>query len=276
MQEPSSVESTPIAISSERMTMAAPHGERIRFMGCAIDSMTREQTLQLVLEWCRQKEAPPRTLITLNAALLMMMKSNPELAQACNAGDVIVADGMPVVWSTRLLGTPLVDRVAGVDLMQKLLETGGEQGISVYFLGAKQEVIDTLLGICKERHPGLKIAGARNGYFGEDEYDDVIAEIAASKPDILFIGMPTPFKELWGEKHRDVLGAKVIFGVGGSFDVIGGYVQRAPQWMQNIGMEWFWRLMMEPRKMWKRYLVTNSQFLLTLARELAAKRLLRR
>jgi len=270
------VESTPIAISSEALPVTAPGSKRIHFMGCDIDSMTREDTLQQVLAWCQEEGAPPRTLITLNAALLMMMKSNPELAQACNAGDIIVADGMPIVWSTRLLGTPLVDRVAGVDLMQKLLEEGSQQGISVYFLGAKQEVIDTLLAICKERYPGLKIAGARNGYFGESDYDAVIAEIAASKPDILFIGMPTPFKELWGEKHREALGAKVIFGVGGSFDVIGGYVQRAPLWMQNIGMEWFWRLLMEPRKMWKRYLVTNSQFLLTLAGELISKRLLRR
>lgn len=270
------MESTPIAISSEELVVNSPGSNRVHFMGCAMDSMTREQTLHQVIDWCQEAEAPPRTLITLNAALLMMMKSNLELAHACNAGDIIVADGMPIVWSTRLLGTPLVDRVAGVDLMQKLLEEGSKQHLRVYFLGAKQEVIDTLLDICEARYPGLTIAGARNGYFGEDEYDAVIGDIAASKPDILFIGMPTPFKELWGEKYRDALGAKVIFGVGGSFDVIAGYVQRAPVWMQNIGMEWFWRLMMEPRKMWKRYLVTNSQFLFTLARELVSKRLLRR
>ena len=270
------MESTPIAISSETPAVTRPGSNRIQFMGCAIDSMTREETLAQVLEWCREDAPSPRTLITLNAALLMMMKSNPELARACNAGDIIVADGMPIVWSTKLLGTPLADRVAGVDLMQKLLETGGEQGISVYFLGARQEVIDTLLDLCRERWPGLKIAGARNGYFGEDEHAEVIADIAASKPDILFIGMPTPFKELWGEKHRNELGAKVIFGVGGSFDVIAGYVQRAPLWMQNIGMEWFWRLMMEPRKMWKRYLVTNTQFLVTLAGEFVRRRLLGR
>jgi len=270
------VESTPIAISSDAPAMTTPGSHRIRFMGCDIDSMTRQETLEQVLAWCREEGGRARTLITLNAALLMMMKSNPELARACNAGDIIVADGMPIVWSTRLLGTPLVDRVAGVDLMQRLLEVGGEQGISVYFLGARQEVIDTLLEICARRYPGLRIAGSRNGYFSEDDHAEVIAEIAASRPDILFIGMPTPFKELWGERHRDALGAKVIFGVGGSFDVIGGYVQRAPLWMQNIGMEWFWRLMMEPRKMWKRYLVTNTQFLATLAGELVRRRLLRR
>ncbi len=269
------MESTPVAISSDA-SMTVPGSNRIEFMGCAIDSMTRQETLDQVLAWCREDGGKARTLITLNAALLMMMKSNPELARACNAGDIIVADGMPIVWSTKLLGTPLADRVAGVDLMQKLLEVGGEQGISVYFLGAKQEVIDTLLEICRQRYPGLKIAGSRNGYFSEGEHGEVIAGIAAAKPDILFIGMPTPFKEIWGERHREELGAKVIFGVGGSFDVIGGYVQRAPLWMQNIGMEWFWRLMMEPRKMWKRYLVTNTQFLATLAGELVKRRLLRR
>lgn len=251
-------------------------GNRVQFMGCAIDSFTREETLKKTLEWCHQPDAKPHTLITLNAALLMMMKTNQELHQACNAGDIIVADGMPIVWSTRLLGTPLVDRVAGVDLMASLLEAGAREDVSVYFLGAKQEVIDTLLEICKTRYPDLKIAGSRNGYFGEAEYPEVIADIAASNADILFIGMPTPFKELWGEKHRDALGVKVIFGVGGSFDVIAGYVKRAPVWMQNIGMEWFWRLMMEPRKMWKRYLVTNSQFLLSLGKEFARKRVFNR
>ncbi|HFD87347.1 MAG TPA: glycosyltransferase, partial [Gammaproteobacteria bacterium] len=90
---------------------------RIQFMGCEIDSLTREETLKRTLEWCHEADAKPRTLITLNAALLMMMKTNQELRQACNGGDIIVADGMPIVWSTRLLGTPLVDRVAGVDLM---------------------------------------------------------------------------------------------------------------------------------------------------------------
>lgn len=264
-----------VILSETPHTKAAPGERRIEFMECAIDSMTREATLEQVLAWCAEPSSKSRTLITLNAALLMMMKSNAALAHACNAGDIIVADGMPIVWSTRLLGTPLVDRVAGVDLMQKLLERGSEERISVYFLGAKQEVIDTLLDLCRKRYPGLKIAGARNGYFSEDEHNEVVHEIASTKPDILFIGMPTPFKEIWGEKYRDQLGAKVIFGVGGSFDVIGGYVKRAPVWMQNIGMEWFWRLMMEPRKMWKRYLVTNTQFLATLGKEFVRKRLFR-
>ncbi len=268
----------PVISSKSPITMngTSSSSNRIHFMGCEIDSFTREQTLEQTLQWCREGEVRPRTLITLNAALLMMMKTNSELSAACNAGDIIVADGMPIVWSTRLLGTPLVDRVAGVDLMSSLLEAGSSEGISVYFLGAKQEVIDTLLKICESRYPGLKIAGSRNGYFKEADYPEVIREIAASKADILFIGMPTPFKELWGEKYRNELGAKVIFGVGGSFDVIAGYVKRAPVWMQNSGLEWLWRLLMEPRKMWKRYLVTNSQFLLTLGKELVRKRLFNR
>ena len=157
------MESTPIAISSDATAVTGPGANRIQFMGCAIDSMTRQETLEHVLQWCRQDEISPKTLITLNAALLMMMKSDPALARACNAGDIIVADGMPIVWSTKLLGTPLADRVAGVDLMQKLLEEGGKQGISVYFLGARQAVIDTLLDLCRERYPGLRIAGSRNG-----------------------------------------------------------------------------------------------------------------
>ena len=108
---------------------------------------------------------------------------------------------------------------------------------------------------------GLVIVGTRNGYFGEEEHGQIIQDIRESDADVLFIGMPSPFKEAWCHRHKEDLGVPVQVGVGGSFDVIAGYIKRAPRWMQKIGMEWAWRLMMEPRRLWKRYLTSNSMFI---------------
>jgi N-acetylglucosaminyldiphosphoundecaprenol N-acetyl-beta-D-mannosaminyltransferase len=223
------------------------------------------------LMWCSARRAP-HTIITVNAAILCMMRKDPELRRACLAGDLIVADGVPIVWTSRMLNAPLPERVAGVDLMARLLEAASERGLSAYFLGAKVEVVRDLIRLCRERYPGLVVAGYRDGYFSPGENKAVIKEIRARKPHFLFVGMPTPFKETWCEQHREHLGVPVIMGVGGSFDVIVGHVQRAPRWLQRIGMEWSWRLAMEPRKMWKRYLVTNTQFVLMAMHAIASRR----
>lgn len=247
---------------------------RIEFMGCPIDSMTMEGTVDKVLGWCAEGTPQSRTLITLNAGILMNMRTDAEFKRACTSGDLIVADGVPIVWSTKLLKMPLADRVAGVDLMEELLISGNECGLKIYLLGAQQEVIDTLSRKINKEYPNLEIAGSRNGFFGEKDDPEVIQDIRESGANILFIGMPSPFKEVWGEKYREQLGVNVIFGVGGSFDVLAGYVTRAPKWMQRSGLEWAWRLGMEPRKMWRRYLVTNSQFIYRLGRAFVRIRVL--
>jgi N-acetylglucosaminyldiphosphoundecaprenol N-acetyl-beta-D-mannosaminyltransferase len=145
--------------------------------------------------------------------------------------------------------------------MAHLLEAAAARGLKVFFLGAKEEVVQKLVRWCESRYPGLIVAGYRNGYFKESDYPEVINQVRRSGADMLFVGMPTPFKEVWCKQNREALGVPVIMGVGGSFDVLAGFIRRAPLWMQNAGLEWFWRLLMEPRKMWKRYLVTNSIFI---------------
>jgi N-acetylglucosaminyldiphosphoundecaprenol N-acetyl-beta-D-mannosaminyltransferase len=159
-----------------------------------------------------------------------------------------------------------------VDLMGRLLEAGSERGLSAYFLGAKEEVVSKLAALCAERYPGLTVAGHRDGYFGREQHESIADEIRRLAPHMLFVGMPTPFLEIWCERYRERLDVPVIMGVGGSFDVHAGHVRRAPRWMQGVGMEWSWRLMMEPRKMWKRYLTTNSQFAWLAAREILSRR----
>lgn len=246
---------------------------RIELLGCPFDRLTMESALGQCLEWCQ----PPRvshTVVTMNAALLCAMRRDSKLRQACLRGDLIVADGVPVVWTSRLAGVPLPARVAGVDLMAGLLATGSAQHLRAYFLGARAEVIGTLVRRCRQEHPGLIVAGFRHGYFGADEHARVVAEIRDCVPDLLFVGMPSPFKETWCEEHREALNVPVIMGVGGSFDVLAGYVRRAPRLLQSLALEWSWRLAMEPRRMWRRYLVTNSQYLWLAAGEILRRRVL--
>jgi N-acetylglucosaminyldiphosphoundecaprenol N-acetyl-beta-D-mannosaminyltransferase len=229
-------------------------------------------TVARCLEWCEGPRVS-HTVMTVNAALLIMMRKDPALREACVRGDLIVADGMPVVWTSKLAGTPLAERVAGADLMPNLLRAASDRGLRVYFLGAKRAVVDALLAICQRDYPGLVVAGARDGYFGPADHEAIVEEIRTAAPHMLFVGMPSPFKEVWCERHRDRLEVPVILGVGGTFDVLTGTVKRAPRFLQSIGMEWSWRLMMEPRKMWKRYLTTNTEFIWTAGREALARRL---
>lgn len=240
--------------------------ERVEVFDCPIDSTTMARAVERCVSWCGEdRSAPARSIITVNAAILVGMRTNAGLRRACLAGDMILPDGVPVVWASRLLRRPLRSRVAGVDLMENLLEESSRGGLRVFFLGAKEEVVLKLVEVCGKKYPGMTVAGYRNGYFKEAESGAVIEQIRSSRADLLFVGMPTPFKEVWCEEHREGFGVRVIMGVGGSFDVLAGFISRAPRWMQSAGLEWFWRFMMEPRKMWKRYLLTNTAFLKMLA-----------
>src|SRR5438874_767343 len=246
--------------------------ETAELLGLSFDAVTIETAVARCLEFCR---GPPssHTVITANASHLCMMRHDPELALACRAADLTVADGMSVVWALRASGQPAPERVAGVDLMARLVAAAGEHRLRVYFLGARREVVTALVETIRVQNPGIETAGFRDGYFGPDDHLGIVEEIRASRADILFVGMPSPFKETWCERHRQCLEVPVIMGVGGSFDVLAGFVKRAPRWAQALGLEWLWRLLMEPRKLWKRYLTTNVEFVWLAGREIVARRL---
>jgi N-acetylglucosaminyldiphosphoundecaprenol N-acetyl-beta-D-mannosaminyltransferase len=245
---------------------------RSELLGSPFDRATMSAALERCLSWCRGPRQS-HTVVTLNASHICMMRRDPELERASHAGDLILADGMSVVFTLRAAGMPLPERVAGVDLMARLLELAGRERLRVFFLGARREVVAKLAEDSARRHPGLLVAGLRDGYFSAADHDAIVEEIRASAPHMLFIGMPSPFKEVFAERHRARLQVPVIMGVGGSFDVLAGFVKRAPRWVQRIGMEWSWRLLMEPRKLWKRYLTTNSEYVWLAAREVLARRL---
>ncbi len=244
---------------------------RAELLGVPFDAVTMQEVTNQCLFWCTAPRRP-HTVITVNAATLCMMRHDPTLREACLAGDLIVPDGMSVVWTSWMTARHFPERVAGVDLMARLLEVGSDRRLTVYFLGARPEVVSKLAQLCADRYPGLIVAGYRDGYFSADDEIAIVEEIRERAPDLLFVGMPSPFKEIWNEHHRKHLNVPVMIGVGGSFDVLTGRVRRAPKWVQSVGMEWSWRLMMEPRKMWKRYLATNGEFIWIAAREIFSRR----
>jgi N-acetylglucosaminyldiphosphoundecaprenol N-acetyl-beta-D-mannosaminyltransferase len=245
--------------------------ERRELLGLAFDPTTMRAAVEQCLDWCRGARAP-HTVITANASILCLMRRDAELAAACRAGDLILADGMSVVWTSKLAGLGFPERVAGVEMMERLLERASEERLRVFFLGAKREVLDALVARCARDYPGLAVAGQRDGYFEPADHDRIVGEIRASGAHLLFVGMPSPFKETWCERHRASLDVPVIMGVGGAFDVMAGHVRRAPRALQVLGLEWSWRLAMEPRKMWKRYLLTNSEYLWRAAGEIVRRR----
>ena len=245
--------------------------DRRELLGCPFDPVTMRAAVDACVQWCLGPRAPC-TVITANAAVLCMMRRDAELRNACLRGDLILADGMSVVWTSRLAGIPLPERVPGVEMTARLLDAASENGLRVYFLGGRAEVVAELARRCAREHPGLTVAGFRDGYFAPADHAAIVDDIRRAAPHMLFVGMPSPFKETWCERHRAALDVPVIMVVGGTFDVLAGYVRRAPGWMQSLGLEWLWRLLMEPRKMWRRYLVTNSEYMWLAAAEILRQR----
>jgi N-acetylglucosaminyldiphosphoundecaprenol N-acetyl-beta-D-mannosaminyltransferase len=241
--------------------------ERITLFRCPLDVVDFEQAASWCLSAAASKERPSQ-LITVNAQSLLMMHDDPAMDEAVRRAAMVVADGASMALASRILRLPWKGRVTGVDLMQRLLRDGASRNLKVYFLGATDQVLERLLAITRERYPGLVVAGYHNGYFNRENDGEVIGKIRASGADILFVGMPTPFKELWLHRNLSRFGVGLAIGVGGTFDVLAGLVPRAPVWMQRAGLEWSWRLMMEPRKLWKRNVVYNSRFVAMLLREL--------
>jgi N-acetylglucosaminyldiphosphoundecaprenol N-acetyl-beta-D-mannosaminyltransferase len=195
-----------------------------------------------------------------NAAKLVNMTRQPALREAVLTCDVVFADGMAVVWASRLLGQALPERVTGIDLMDAILARGDERGWRVYCLGAEPEVLAAALAAFGKRHPGVQFVGSHHGYFSADEERAVVAAIAAARPDVLLVGMTSPRKEQFIARWNDHLQVPVCHGVGGSFDIAGGKVRRAPLLWQRSGLEWLYRVVQEPRRLWRRYLITNVLF----------------
>lgn len=232
--------------------------QRIRFLNGQFDPLTLPQTVDAVF---RLLSAGQRGwLCTVNVAILMLMRADVRLQNFVDRAALVVADGQPLVWCAHWLGQPLPERVTGVDLLNALCERAARDGRRVYLLGATEEIIVKLAQRLRKRWANLHVEYA-DGYFSKDQAPMRADHIRASGADILFVGMGVPRQEHFLEEQWDRLGVGMAIGVGGSFDVLAGLRARAPIWVQKIGMEWLFRLIQEPRRLFMRYLVTNSQFI---------------
>ncbi len=226
-------------------------------------------TMAQVLARCHTALVTRQPLLigVVNAAKIVNLRQDSVLRDSLLECGVIVADGQSVVWASRLLGRPLPERVAGIDLFEALLAVADHDARSVYLLGAKPEVLQRLRSNLAVRFPSMRIAGAHDGYFADHEGAAVADDIRRSGADMLFLGITSPKKETFlGDYGRD-LRVPVLHGVGGSFDILAGVTKRAPVRWQRMGLEWAYRLLQEPRRMWRRYLRTNTAFLGLVVRE---------
>jgi N-acetylglucosaminyldiphosphoundecaprenol N-acetyl-beta-D-mannosaminyltransferase len=237
--------------------------------GVPIHALSMEQVLGEVDRAIGERR--PLLIGVVNAAKLVNMHRSQALGDSVRSADLILADGMAVVWACRLLRRRLPERVAGIDLMERMLEQARLRGHRVFCLGATQEILEQAVGRMRERHPGVQIVGQHNGYFAREEEARVAEEIRRARPDILFVAMTSPKKEEFLARWSRHMEVPVCHGVGGAFDVVAGKVRRAPRIWQRVGLEWLYRVVQEPRRMWKRYLVTNTLFCGMLVREMVSR-----
>ena len=206
--------------------------------------------------------------VVINAGKVVNMQKDKNLFESVVSCDLINADGQSIVWAARFLGKYLPERVAGADLMQSLVELAYTKQYKCFFLGATEEVIKKVVKIYTEKYGKSIIAGYRNGYFSKEEEPVIAEQISASGAKILFVAITSPRKENFMYEYRHVLSnINFTMGVGGTFDVISGYTKRAPVWMQKMGLEWFFRFIQEPRRMWRRYLIGNTNFIWLVVKE---------
>ena len=239
---------------------------KVKLFNIEIDALSMRQTLDIVEDAVANDKHIHHTVV--NAGKIVLMQEDKELEKSVNEADLINADGQAVVWASKMLGSPLPERVSGIDLMEKLVKRSFEKGYRCYFLGAEEDVVSNLITLYKKKYSNNVIAGYRNGYFKKSDEKSIAKVISQSNANILFVAITSPKKEIFLNTYKKELkNINFIMGVGGSFDVIAGKVNRAPKWMQDIGFEWLYRVIQEPRRMFMRYLVGNTRFVFLVLKE---------
>lgn len=239
--------------------------KRITMMNTVIDVLDMKETVELVDEYI--KTNTPLHLMGVNADKINELNSNPLMKEIVNKCGIINADGASVVLASKLLKKKLPERVAGVDLMLELVKLCCEKNYSIYLLGAKQSVVEQTRDVLMDKYSNLNIKGIHNGYFKEEQWDNISKELKKLKPDIVFVGITSPTKEYLIEYLQNDGNKSVFMGVGGSFDVISGNIPRAPKWMQKCNLEWLFRVIQEPKRLFKRYFVGNLKFIKLVIKE---------
>lgn len=225
---------------------------RVNLLGAPIDNLNMQENVQKVADFVQSGK--PHQIITLNPEYLYQAQSKPELMQLVYQADLVTPDGAGIVWACKIAGTPAPERVTGIDLMLNLLPEAEKNSWGIYLLGSTPGIAEEAAANLKKQYPALNIVGTQHGYFKTAEEQEIIAQIAAAKPHLLFVALGMPRQEQFIANYKNQMQVPVSIGVGGSLDVIAGRVQRVSPWLQKLQLEWLGRLMKEPHR-WRRQLV---------------------
>lgn len=238
------------------------------------DNVNMAEAIERIHELIDSKT--PAIVVTPNVDHVVRAQKDRAYADLVRSADLVLADGQPIIWVSRLLGTRLKERVAGSDLFPRLCGFAAQRGYRVFFFGGDPGAAEAARDVLQQRFPTLRVVGTYCPPYGFEndivENRKAIETIGAARPDILFVGLGSPKQERWIRAHMHEYGPTVNIGVGISFSFVAGHVRRAPRWMQRAGLEWFHRLCMEPRRLWKRYLLAGWSFLPVAARTMYAAR----
>lgn len=234
--------------------------KRYPILNTYVNAMSMDETVEAVEEMIERRV--PVQHVVINALKINLMRKDENLRKIVNECPLINADGFSILMAARLLNVPVRERVTGCDLFIRLVEESSVKGYKIYLFGAREEVVQKVKEIFEKKYPFLQIVGYRNGYFSEEEEPQLVKDMASSGADIMFVAFSSPKKEYWIRKYLKDLNIPFVMGVGGSFDVIAGSTKRAPLWMQKCGMEWFYRFIQEPRRLWHRYIIGNISFMI--------------
>lgn len=231
----------------------AETGERIRILGVPVDAVGLEEAVERIVAWCERPGPRMRVVLTPNPEMIMAAQADAHLRTWLERADLLTPDGVGVLWAARRLGYLLPERVAGIDLLERLLAEAASRGLRLFLLGGAPQVAELAQRAIERRHPGLRVAGTYHGYFAPDEESYVLDHVRALRPHLLVTGMGMGRDPRWLVAHREETGAAVGLGVGGALDVLAGLKPRAPAWMIRARLEWLYRLAREPSR-WRRQL----------------------
>jgi N-acetylglucosaminyldiphosphoundecaprenol N-acetyl-beta-D-mannosaminyltransferase len=244
---------------SERPALPNP----TNLLGIGIHGVRHQQALDQIETWI--KERKPRHICLANAYSVSLCWDYPGYRATLDSADLVLADGMSIVWGGRWLGIHIPERIAGPDLTRMLCERAQEMGYGMFFLGSTAENLQLLISVLKRRYPKLRIVGSYSpsmcDRFSAEENRTIVRKIHEASPDILLVGISAPKQEIWIAEHLQDLNVPICMGIGAAFDFLSGRIPRAPGHLQKIGLEWLHRLSCEPRRLWKRYLLGNAIFL---------------
>lgn len=249
---------------------AAHAEERLQIGQLYLDRVASPDLLERVSR--AVEERTPCHIVTVNLQFIRIAAREPDFAQVVNGAHLVVADGKPLVWLSRLMGSAIPERITGHDLLQSCASLASQRGYSIFFLGPSPEVADKAADVLCAQHPGLKIAGVYQGRFDRDgcgvsAADELgaLTAIQRCRPDFLFVALGCPKQEFWIHRHRQDIETPVCVGIGGALDVLAGKLKRAPEWMQSAGLEWTYRLIQEPNRLWRRYILQDCPTAVRLA-----------